>query len=422
MTKFYILALAAAAAVTANAEGRQQAVQQSINLERNDRTELSAPLSLVKKDAPRKTGAFTSVSEMNGAWTLTCNPLLQGMSSEWDLFFEVTDAEAGEIAITGWPQGFTIPATVDLAAGTFTMPANYLLGIDRFGDNQWFYLKDVDADGNLQDGASTVDSTVGTLTEGAIEFPWLDVWAIGDPNQEQFGYWYLSYANAMAKAIEVDPNIGWEPNGTATFWDGWMIPYYGVAPSDYAWTVHIDKSTEVEGQYRINCPYLEDESPLGGSAGYIVFNISDPEFVQVLPNIYSGIKFNGDKLYFFNVEGFYTYAGYEKDLIMEAFADDELTWSYYDNGTAYIYNCVFDDKTPCTTFYNWLDEEGNLLADQMQSRIIFDLDPVSVGSLVDSNNAPVEFYNLQGIKVVNPEAGQMLIKRTGKAVVKTIIR
>ena len=37
-------------------------------------------------------------------------------------------------------------------------------------------------------------------------------------------------------------------------------------------------------------------------------------------------------------------------------------------------------------------------------------------------NAPVEYFNLQGIRVANPEAGQLLIKKQGAKAQKLIIR
>ena len=37
-------------------------------------------------------------------------------------------------------------------------------------------------------------------------------------------------------------------------------------------------------------------------------------------------------------------------------------------------------------------------------------------------NAPVEYFNLQGIRVANPEAGQLLIKKQGAKTQKVVIR
>jgi len=44
--------------------------------------------------------------------------------------------------------------------------------------------------------------------------------------------------------------------------------------------------------------------------------------------------------------------------------------------------------------------------------------------LGDNNdeNAPVEYFNLQGMKVNNPAAGQLVIRRQGNKVNKMIIR
>ncbi len=37
-------------------------------------------------------------------------------------------------------------------------------------------------------------------------------------------------------------------------------------------------------------------------------------------------------------------------------------------------------------------------------------------------NAPVEYFNLQGVRVANPEAGQLVIKRQGSTVTKIVVR
>lgn len=44
------------------------------------------------------------------------------------------------------------------------------------------------------------------------------------------------------------------------------------------------------------------------------------------------------------------------------------------------------------------------------------------GVVAEKENAPVEYYNLQGVRVMNPEAGQLVIKRQGSEVKKMVIR
>jgi|GEM_PF-5349820 len=58
---------------------------------------------------------------------------------------------------------------------------------------------------------------------------------------------------------------------------------------------------------------------------------------------------------------------------------------------------------------------------------VFDIDlltPAGVeGVVADADlNAPVEYFNLQGVRVANPEAGQLVIKRQGSTVTKLIVR
>lgn len=72
--------------------------------------------------------------------------------------------------------------------------------------------------------------------------------------------------------------------------------------------------------------------------------------------------------------------------------------------------------------YRWQDENGNSLADQMVSKITFDLPPVSVGTIGAPEQNVVEFFNLQGMRVEKPAPGQILIKRTANGAMKTVIR
>lgn len=50
-------------------------------------------------------------------------------------------------------------------------------------------------------------------------------------------------------------------------------------------------------------------------------------------------------------------------------------------------------------------------------------DNSGIGSIeaVD-NNAPVEYFNLQGQRVANPTAGQLMIKRQGTKVTKVVVK
>ncbi len=74
------------------------------------------------------------------------------------------------------------------------------------------------------------------------------------------------------------------------------------------------------------------------------------------------------------------------------------------------------------TYYFWPMSDTTIVLD-------FDLDSVAEsgieGIATDAEfdvNAPVEYFNLQGIRVATPEAGQLLIKRQGNKASKVVIR
>jgi thiol-disulfide isomerase/thioredoxin len=50
------------------------------------------------------------------------------------------------------------------------------------------------------------------------------------------------------------------------------------------------------------------------------------------------------------------------------------------------------------------------------------INSVNADAAVSDLNAPVEYFNLQGMRVENPEAGQLLIKRQGNTATKVVIR
>ena len=55
--------------------------------------------------------------------------------------------------------------------------------------------------------------------------------------------------------------------------------------------------------------------------------------------------------------------------------------------------------------------------------VVFDKDTVGVESVAtDDENAPVEYYNLQGVRVANPTAGQLVIKKQGSNVTKVLVK
>lgn len=435
MKKIYIIALATLISGSAIAAER---MQMSGNLDCMKRTknagiEMAQPITsmkLTKKNAGTRAEEI-NWDEMEGEWEFSYINLNKGEEETRSLTIEIINEETGEIAISGWVKDkadFVLPAKIDPETLDITLPNNYYLGYDKNGYQNWFYVKTYYFDDNenlvLDPGAADVEAATGKLYGYSMMFDESQVWAIGEPDNEAAGWWLLSAMNLIRipKAI----NESWINYGTATFEDGWIIPGTGNKPEDMPWTVNVAKNTAMPGLYYLNNPYIAEGSELKHMAiegGYIMFNISDPEMVIVYPGVFSGFNHNG-RFYNFNAEGgYYVGLGYSAETIKHDFLEADLNLSNYnkETGVVTIYNCVFDTNSECSNFQEWT-KDGVSLAPLMTSKITFDIEQNSVGTIGAEKLSKVEYYNLQGMPVENPAKGEILIKRTANGAVKTIIK
>lgn len=115
--------------------------------------------------------------------------------------------------------------------------------------------------------------------------------------------------------------------------------------------------------------------------------------------------------------------GLTKAEIQDGLKDQNITYSTYADGVVNIPNCRFNMPSALDKAYSWSTSENVSLADKMVAKItihrLAGVDNVVAGSDAD---APAEYFNLQGVRVVNPEAGQLVIKRQGSNVTKMIAR
>ena len=436
MKKLYTIALAAAVAMTASAAGRQQLASNAVLTPSKTFAEAAAPLkakTLAK--APAKAATLT---DYEGTYDWMFGQLLNNGPTSGEITITVKNAATGEVALTGLVnvsdefevalQGF-----IDVEAGTLSIPNEQELFEDQDGP-VFFYLKGVTESGNLAAGLLDVDETVGTISADAntITFPEFEIWAMGDWMYEDFGWYLLTYQNVLDRYVEpADPNEGWEDFCTGTFVDGWIMPGVGATPtSNYPWTVDIQKSTTDNNLYRLNKPYMASDCPLVTEEvmdtypGYIVFNIADPEYVTVQTGIYGGVMNGTSKLYLFNMEGFYEAQGATKEEVIAGLAAEGITFtpSSFSDATVTLLNCRFDISRACTKAYSWQTQEQVSLANEMVGSIKFDKDPAGIHEVtLGENNGAVEYFNLQGVRVANPENG-LYIRRQGNKAEKVLVK
>jgi hypothetical protein len=104
--------------------------------------------------------------------------------------------------------------------------------------------------------------------------------------------------------------------------------------------------------------------------------------------------------------------------------DSQATTSFVVNGTT---NVTEDNNILINLeSYYWMNPDlGALLyCDNTIINLYEDEDNAGITNVIadDNSNAPVEYYNLQGVRVANPEAGQLVIRRQGKNVSKIVVR
>ncbi len=358
--------------------------------------------------------ALEAIEEFAGTyvWELYEEGLSTDMSLS--LTFTVSDLRKGELDMsgrTGPGLDFTVKAYLDPEARTLTINSMQNLGEDKYGDVQYFYIKD----GFDDNGASpTKTATVGEVTGRRVTFPASDVWAIADPaTEEEVGYWMLAFRHVIYKkgeAVDMDAHE-WEHFTTALFEDGWLTSSTGT-PADTPWAVEVERAADDESLLRIVSPYMAEESTFAGEEGYIVLSMADHDFVKVFPNVFSGYQHMGYPLLLFNLEGFFDMLGYDREWIetYPKFYDN----SYYDVDTKIItiYNCRYNFPGSGNSAYVWSGDSGESLADKMVARLHLDYDPASVISPEAAADGEAEYYNLQGIRVTTPAAG-IYIRRCG---------
>lgn len=369
------------------------------------------------------------VDRIAGDYVLTYTPLLTNdAGTPKDVTITVTNPATGEVAINGIISASIVSIPIkgffSPSENTLTIPNDQYLGKDKGGDETYFYLRPVSGS-SIQPGISSAAASVGTLSaDNVITFPGLDVWAIGDYNNESLGFWFMSYNNVLTgESDPVDPNEGWEDYADATFEDGWILPAYNnggvpILPSEYPWEIKVQRNIENPNLLRLDNPYMAEGNPMPASefsnGGYIEINIEKPDFVTVTPGIFMGALNGNTKLMALNHAGFYAAQGFTQEEI-EAGLEGYIP-STYDAATGVISlpQVGFNFASAADKYYTWQNESGESLAGNMNTKITMHNFVTGVDA-VASEKAPVVYYNLQGQRVANPSNGVFIRVEGGKS-------
>ena len=404
MKKFYTFALAALLGSSVSFAGqRQQATTLNVvNIKAQlvEKAEVKGEKSKLAK-APAK---VASIGELNGTYDWSFQNLLEGEGSDPELVITIDDEATGAATISGFPQDFKVKATVDMEKGTVSIANNQDLGADSYGDKNYFYLKPVNGT-SIGKGASTAAATVGTIDGTTITFPTLDVWAIGDPANETEGYWMMTYANKLTYQKE---KVFY---GKGTVSGDMFFSPFGQTPASYAVDVYLNNEQGTELLVKDPLKGLYAALSFEGVSPDMVIDATNPDNL-LIPAFSLGIN-GGDE------DGIYygmSVSANQQDIANTP--EESRSKLTKDEKTTVI-------TIPAKGLFLWPSNTTSLYyANKAAVTITIENEQGGVNDIIadEENNAPVEFFNLQGQRVNNPAAGQLVIRRQGTKVAKVLVK
>lgn len=296
-----------------------------------------------------------------------------------------------------------------------------------------------------------VESIVGTynVEDGLLEFEpdYGLAWAGYDNmlGQEDglMGYFAI-YDLLLAFHFDASESVSgeWEPIGNATFMDGWLVPAMGLNQKDEKnqYQLLLEQSVDNKYVYRLVNPYFNGPvaqyNGYENGDGYIVFDISDPDHVLFLPANagflnYAIIPGGIYDFYCYNMLGslVVSYPDYTLDEIISlqtgyipftTFKNGVVSLTSINTAEGTLYDATFGTQNDPFGGGTWSNNGKTV---NMDASITFPLwYDAEVGAIAVDEAANPEYYNLNGVRLSNPEKGQIVIKRAGGVVTKEIIR
>lgn len=357
----------------------------------------------------------------------------------------VAGVGANDVDITNFPFGdLPMPAVVDVAAGTLTLQ-KVDTGIynSQYGENQMYGPITWNADGSF----APVESLALTInSDGIIEFPVVNGYPTGIAMYISQGF-FMAYCGGIGQndpgslkplhelAINLDE---WKDYGTAMFSEPILNTlivsngYDAVPPYEVKMMVN----KENPNKYLVVNPYETDAfeqygftNGMDNATGYYLVDATDPLCVLCEPLVGSGFSYpysqnpDGSFVYeeicVFNMEAMMVRNGYTTEDVYYEYGANEEYASFMEDDEINLLHIRFSfNPSNLLGVYNWTDGDESI---PMEPCFIT-FDKNGVEGVEFDENAPVKYFNLQGVEVANPEKGQLVIKRQGSKAQKIVVR
>ncbi len=416
MKKLYTVLVSVAVALSASAFDFAPAETYALDFQKAVNNQKSVSVSFEKKVADMKKSAAVkkapakapAVADIEGEYYWTGTTLLQNVGDIADYVYLITDEESGQLYCV-FPLLSTtvpIPVTYDATEGSITFPAKY-----KFGS--------FDNDGKATDlifdpGTVTFtnDGYIDKVGRNSIKAYYQDGQFVFDFDDlisfaayqgiQRVGYYGAWLENEFGEA----PTFTWNLLGVGSMVESICSPWFDEF-TDVPFDVNIYELEELPGAYLVEDPW--------GTGANLLIDATDPGCC-IIPETETGFSFEGDGA--FSILS--CSANYEtrESFLSSANADRNI---YLEDGVIIL------PPNACFGYFPETDPEHIYSLNTEYAKAGYIKLPTEDNGLVesisaDNVNAPVEYFNLQGVKVANPAAGGLYIKRQGSSVAKVIVK
>ncbi len=443
MKKLYTLALAAAVALSASALSLKQVTpNEGFRLMPkgvNTAERLVKPMATLTAKTPRKAVSADNFYRMY-VWSFT--EAKSGEAYTEQAFYvdpyEVQGEVQEGIALIEF-EGFQTLAKTDLDAGTLTFVTC------KIAENETLRQQDgttISADlyvvpftidfeaPNIEDMFVMAEESTITITENSATMPDNQGWGIywtpagsdlSSPNAQIEPLLYFAY-NEFKPYNDLDY---WTPVGDAEFRDGIMYSLYrpkgdteGSEDRVPVTNVAVYRNNEDPNYIRIMNPFGEYMKQFYTSGEFtsnpVYLDLTDPTNVE-WDCQFTGVVDSDGQLYLMGGETAIEMFNLSEDKI-NAWGIQKIT--YADNVISFPKGsvvCGTPGEDKMWSVLPGLPEFNTYIA------LPKDWNSAVSNITVEDNDAPVEYYNLQGVRVANPENG-LYIKRQGKTAKKVLVK
>lgn len=458
MKKFFTLCAAAAVVVSASAAShdfsnvRSKSIQRELkglSKEMQIKTAVNEAAVPSVMKAEKKRVAIKSIrkadgiASLEGTWEWEFGDYLYNSSTQQDFTIELKceyEEEYDDYLFFD-PEGDLIDFCVlyDASTSKITIPWDILGSTGTYLVAQEPYI--VESDGSLNYDIDDLDFNFNQATKSfeAVEMCGIS-WGAYDPDSFEYkgdfdGYiiWGASMTDGGG-STPTPGDEGWVNVGKARLMDGWVIPAWGLDQRDYIYEVPLQQKQDNGAILRLVDPYhlgpLASQNT-SSTKGYIMFDVTDPDHVVFLKanagfaNSSAGVS----TFYCWNNAGsLMEQEGIDLATLI-SLVGNKIPYTTLKNGVVSLgsittsegvsYDANFGIQGKTDGGYCWTMQDGTY-ADMTAAIYLPEI--TGINEIINRENVSVEYFNLQGIRIANPEKGQIVIMHSGNTTSKTVVR